>query len=70
VAEVQPTSTPRLAPVIGGGGVSPEDDFGESTGDEGAAAALGFIMLAGMCILCLGGLLLPVIIVMAIFFRR
>lgn len=70
IAEVQPTSTPRIAPVIDGG-VSPEEDFGEATGDEDAAAtALGFIMLAGLCILCLGGLLLPVIVVMAIFFRR
>jgi subtilisin family serine protease len=65
VADTQPTSTPRPEPVAGGV-PRPEEPGAESEG----SAALGFVILAGLCLACLGGLLLPAIAIGAYVMAR
>lgn len=66
-ANLRPTSTPRPPEVVG----LPGNNSGGQAGSAGASddegsALLGFIVLAGLCLFCLGGLALIIIIPLAV----
>jgi subtilisin family serine protease len=70
---VQATSTPRPAPAeVAVGLPSQSAQAGQATVTEqdDEDAALGFIILAGTCMVCLSGILLLVLMVGALVFRR
>jgi subtilisin family serine protease len=58
--EIKPTSTPRAAPVAVAGGL-PQPDQPSTAAEDEASAVLSFVVLAGLCLACLGVLLLPII---------
>jgi subtilisin family serine protease len=71
--ELQPTSTPRPEPgptEIAVGlprpGSDQEFEASASAAEAEGSAALGFVMILGLCLVCLGGLLIPIVIVGAV----
>lgn len=70
VAEIFPTSTPRPPIEVGLPGQTglPEPPTGAEEAEGGAA--LGLIVSVGLCLVCLGGLLFVVLLVVGFFFMR
>ncbi len=71
-AEVQPTSTPRPPEeaVVGLPGRTGQPDQPTASDEDEASALVGFIVLAGLCMACLGGLALVILIPVAFIWSR